>query len=67
MRQDGESPARVSLLELSTGHRRFWKEFDACSRSGANIQNIQLTPDGTSQVVTCGQWLSNLYIMEGLR
>jgi serine/threonine protein kinase/Tol biopolymer transport system component len=64
---DGDSPVRVSLLELSTGRKRPWKEFDACSRSGANFFSILLTPDGTSQVVACQQWLSNLYIMEGLR
>jgi hypothetical protein len=63
----GDNAVRVSLLELSTGRKRFWKEFDACSRSGANFFNILLTPDGTSQVVACQQWLSNLYIMEGLR
>jgi eukaryotic-like serine/threonine-protein kinase len=65
--QDGESPIRVSLVELSTGRKRAWREFDACSRSGANVVSILLTPDGTSQVVACSQWLSNLYIMEGLR
>ncbi len=64
--RDEESPTRVSLLELSTGRKRFWKEFDACSRSGSNLFSILLTPDGTSQVVTCSQWLSNLYLIEGL-
>ena len=63
----GDNPVRVSLLDLSTGRKRFWKEFDACSRSGADFFGILLTPDGTSQVVACTQWLSNLYIVEGLR
>ena len=65
--RDGGSSVRVFLVDLSTGRKRFWKDFDACSRSGASLQSILLTPDGTSQVVACQQWLSNLYIMEGLR
>ena len=61
-----ESPTRVFLVDLASGRKRLWKEFDACGRSGAVVQGILLTPDGTSRVVGCSQWLSNLYFIEGL-
>jgi serine/threonine protein kinase len=61
------SPTRVSLVDLSSGRKRLWKEFDACGRSGAHLGSILLTPDGTSRVVACSQWTSNLYFIEGLQ
>jgi eukaryotic-like serine/threonine-protein kinase len=61
------SPTRVFLADLSSGRKRLWKEFDACGRSGAHLVSILLTPDGTSRVVACSQWLSNLYFIEGLQ
>jgi serine/threonine protein kinase/Tol biopolymer transport system component len=65
--EPGGSQARISLVDLSSGRKRLWKEFDACGHSGAHLHSVRLTPDGTARVVTCSQWLSNLYFIEGLR
>jgi len=62
-----ERPTRISLLNVSTGEKRPWKELDACGRSGDFLQSILFTPDGMSRVVTCHRWLSNLYVIEGLK
>jgi hypothetical protein len=63
-----ESPARVYLVDLSSGHRTFWKElppFDPAGVSG--ILNMVITPDGKSYAYDYGQVLSDLYLVEGLK
>ena len=62
-----KAPTRISLMDVSTGEKRLWKELDACGRSGDFLQSILFTPDGASRVVTCQRWLSNLYVIEGLK
>jgi Tol biopolymer transport system component len=63
-----QSPSRVFLVDLSSGRRTFWRElspFDPAGVSG--ILNIVITPDGKSYAYDYGQFLSDLYLVEGLK
>ena len=61
-------PARVFLLDLSTGRRELWKELTPPDPAGTNvIYTVQIAPDGKAYAYTYGQILSDLYLVEGLK
>ena len=63
-----EIPARIFRLELSTGRRAPWKELLPDDLTGVNVTTVVvLTRDGRSYAYTCGQILSDLYLVEGLK
>jgi Tol biopolymer transport system component len=63
-----EVPARIFRLDLSTGRREPWKELLPDDLAGVNvIAAVVLTRDGRSYAYTCGQFLSDLYLVEGLK
>jgi hypothetical protein len=60
--------ARISLLDLSSGRRTFWKELKPFDAAGSSmILNVVMTPDGKSYAYSYGQMLSDLYLVEGLK
>jgi dipeptidyl aminopeptidase/acylaminoacyl peptidase len=64
----GDLPAKVSRLELSTGHKVLWRELMPSDPSGVSrIGPILLTPDGKSCVYGYHRILSDLYLVEGLK
>jgi len=63
-----EVPARISRLDLSTGRREPWKELLPDDLAGVNVINaVVLTRDGRSYAYSCGQFVSDLYLVEGLK
>ena len=61
-------PARVFLLDISSGRRNLWKELSPFDPAGLSvILNIAITPDGKSYAYDYGQVLSDLYLVEGLK
>jgi len=63
-----EVPARIYRLELSTGRRAPWNELLPDDLTGVNVTaTVVLTRDGRSYAYTCGQILSDLYLVEGLK
>jgi hypothetical protein len=63
-----EVPARISRLELSTGRREPWKELLPDDLAGVNVTPaVVLTRDGRSYAYTFGQFLNDLYLVDGLR
>lgn len=63
-----EVPARIYRLELSTGRRAPWNELLPGDLTGVNVTaTVVLTRDGRSYAYTCGQILSDLYLVEGLK
>jgi len=63
-----QAPARVFLLDLSSGRRTLWKELMPFDRAGASsVLNIAIAPDGKSYAYDYGQVLSDLYLVEGLK
>jgi hypothetical protein len=64
----GEIPARVFELELSTGHRKLWKELVPSDSAGIdNIRRIQIADGGKAYVYGYIRTLSDLYMVEGLK
>jgi Tol biopolymer transport system component len=65
----GELPARVFIVDASTGRRTLWKEFAPRDRTGAvaGIGDVKVTPDGRSYVYSYYQFLSDLFLVDGLK
>ncbi len=61
------SPASVYRLELSSGRRELWKEFQPAEPlGGGQVTNIVPTPDGQSWAYTYSRYFSDLFLLEGL-
>jgi Tol biopolymer transport system component len=66
--RSGGLPARVFRLEVATGRRTLLYELAPRDRVGASrVQEIRMTPDGSSYVFGYIQTLHNLYQVTGLR
>jgi Tol biopolymer transport system component len=64
----GEIPAKVYRLELATGHKQFWKQFQPPDISGVTeITGIFVTPDGRSYVYEYARTLSDLYLVNDVK
>jgi len=70
--QRDDSPSKIWLLDRSTGQRRLFKELQP-SQAGASPgagylwSKVRLSRDGQSYVQTYSGWLSDLFVLEGLR
>jgi Tol biopolymer transport system component len=63
-----EMPAKVYLVDVTTGRRELWRELIPADASGVTQANIVLpTSDGRSCVYSYARQLSDLYIIEGLK
>jgi Tol biopolymer transport system component len=64
----GELPARISTVELATGRRAPWLEIMPRDPAGVlGIERICMTTDGRSYAYSYPHFLSDLYLVEGLR
>jgi hypothetical protein len=67
-----DSPGKIWLLDRPTGQRRLFKELrppDTGSRPGVGKMwgHVLLSRDGQSYVHTYSGWLSDLFVLEGLK
>jgi eukaryotic-like serine/threonine-protein kinase len=66
--QSGEIPAKVYRLDFPTQTRRIVAELSVPDRTGlTGIRYIQMTPDGKSYAYTFSRFLTELYVIEGLK
>jgi Tol biopolymer transport system component len=64
----GELPAKVYLLNLTTGQRRAWRDLMPPDPAGVEyVGPILPTPDGKAYVYGYRRLLSDLYLVEGLK
>ncbi len=64
----GEFPAKIYRLEVATGHMRFWKDIMPSDPSGFTIVfAVRMTPTGKSYAYSYSRFLSDLYLVEGLK
>jgi Tol biopolymer transport system component/predicted Ser/Thr protein kinase len=64
----GEMPAKVFRLDLTKGQRQLVRELSVPDRTGlTGIRYIQMTADGKSYAYTYSRFLSELYLIEGLK
>jgi dipeptidyl aminopeptidase/acylaminoacyl peptidase len=62
------TPRRLFRIDLATGTRTPWKELMPRDQAGAfDIINAFVAPEGGSYAYTYGRWLSDLYVVNGLR
>jgi len=63
-----EMPAKVYLLDVTTGRKELWKELIPADAAGVTQAAIVLPgPDGRSCVYSYTRLLSDLYVVDGLR
>ena len=61
-------PARLHLLDTSTGKRELWKEFLPADSAGVTpFGAIRMTPDGKSYAYSFLRVLAELFVVEGIR
>jgi Tol biopolymer transport system component/predicted Ser/Thr protein kinase len=63
-----EMPARVSIVDVASGHRTLWKEIVPPDPAGIlGLWPILITEDGKSYAYSYRRVLGELYLAEGLR
>jgi hypothetical protein len=61
-------PIKVYRLDSSTGHKELLKEITPADPAGIFWpNNIFMTPDGKCYVYKLARFLSDLYLVEGLK
>jgi Tol biopolymer transport system component len=60
-----ERPAKVWLYDVDTGQRRLWKEIPV--EDSLSVNQIRVTPDGSTWALYGTQGFSELYLVDGLR
>jgi hypothetical protein len=65
--REGSVPARLERIDLETGQRVAWKTLSPPDSTGvAHIWTVLVTPDGKGYAYTYGQFLQDLFLVEGL-
>jgi hypothetical protein len=65
---EGVLPVRIDTIDLRSGRRELFKEItppDPAAFGG--IESVVVTPGGNTYAYSYGQYLCNLYLIEGLR
>jgi hypothetical protein len=61
-------PVKVYRVDLATGNRQLFKEIVPADPAGAqSIPSLKFSADGKSYVYSLGRWLSDLYVVDGLK
>ena len=65
--KQGTFPVRVTSIELATGGRAIWKELAPADPAGVTFVQPILTRDARAYAYTYYRYLSDLYLVTGLR
>ncbi len=64
----GELPARVYLMNVTSGQKELWREIAPSDSAGVStISRLYVTPDGKGYVYSHVRTLSDLYLVQGLK
>ena len=64
----GELPAKVVRVDVLTGHRTLWKELVPNDVAGVvGLNGVVIAPDGRSYAYCYGRYVSDLYVVEGVK
>jgi eukaryotic-like serine/threonine-protein kinase len=72
VRRPGKFPARISRIDLATGHREPWKDLMPHDPAGVidvsdKVGRVLVTPDGGKYVYSYIRWLGEIELLEGLK
>jgi WD40 repeat protein len=63
-----EAPLRVFRVDLGTGARSHWRDFEPADRAGLSyVRNVLISADASAYAYQYRRWLSELYVVEGVR
>ena len=63
-----EVPLRVFRIDLASGARAHWKDLEPADRAGLSyVRHVVLSGDGSAYAYQFRRWLSDLYVIEGLK
>jgi eukaryotic-like serine/threonine-protein kinase len=61
-------PVKITRIDVATGKRTPFKEIVPADPAGAqSIVSLRFSDDGKSYAYSLGRWLSDLYVVDGLR
>jgi Tol biopolymer transport system component len=61
-------PVKVFRVDLATGSRQLFREIIPADPAGAqSVPGLRFSADGKSYVYSLGRWLSDLYVVDGLK
>ena len=61
-------PAKIDRVEIATGARTLWKEFNPTDPAGVyRIAPVRITPDASAYAYNAQRILSDLYVAENLK
>jgi hypothetical protein len=65
----GGLPIRIEELDVSSGARRLWRQFDPSDPAGLQVtyEPVVISPDGRAVACNYSRRLSTLFLGEGIR
>ena len=61
-------PVKITRVDLATGSRQPFKEIVPADPAGAqSVPSLRISADGKSYAYSLGRWLSDLYVVDGLK
>jgi len=66
--REREVPLRVFRIDLESGARAHWRDYEPADKAGVSyVRDVVLSADGSSYAYQYRRWLSDLYVVEGLK
>ena len=61
-------PTRTYRLDLASGEKKIFREFEPPDKAGVSyVRSVVLSADGSAYAYQYRRWLSNLFVVEGLK
>lgn len=68
VREAGTQNVKTHLLDINTGAKKPWKDFEPRDKVGLmGIYNVQVTPDGKHYLIAESHGFSSLFLVKGLK
>jgi eukaryotic-like serine/threonine-protein kinase len=63
----GAAALKITRLDIATGRRDLWKEFETLDPLGVQIGNVVMTPDGDAYAYSYQRDIATLYLAQGMK
>jgi hypothetical protein len=66
--REREIPLRVFRIDLASGARTHWRDYEPADKAGLSyVRDMVLSADGSAYAYQYRRWLSDLYVVTGLK